>query len=732
MARALGVRSRVRAAAVVVPIVLLALAAVGGGPGSTARAADPATSASTVQAIALCPDRPGALHCLAERLSGSAPAVAARVAQATGIQPAGTPGLAPAATSSGYTPTQLRDAYQIPAATSARTVAIVDAYGAPSVESDLAQYRSTFGLPACTTADGCFTKVNQTGTAAPLPAYDSGWAGETTLDVEMVSAICPTCHILLVEATDDDSSGRPNLETAAAYAASTHPAAVSMSWGGGEWSGETSSGDPYLAAARTGVPFVAAAGDHGWGASWPAANPYVTAVGGTSLTKSGNTRGWTETVWNNNNGWATGSGCSAYESAAPWQPAAAAAVCPGRAAADVAMVADPDTGVAVYQAGGGNAGWWVYGGTSAATPMVAALYAMANTADGTDAPAAYPYLHGASAFTDVTSGSNGSCAPTTLLCTAAAGWDGPTGLGTPIGLTGFTAPATTPPAPTGTVTVRDPGAQGGWLGSPVSIDTSATDTATLALHYAATGLPAGLGIGSGGRISGSPTRAGTFSVRVTATDTAGVSGSITFTLTVREHRLVTGRAPWISGGYRVASTLTLNHGGWRLDSPTGPVAGGVTVRVQWYADGAPISGAAGYRYTVARAVQGKRLSVRLSGTRASTLAWIHTINHAGTVAAEPRLVTAVAPRIAGRYRVGATLTLRFGGWRDDRAAGPGVPGVTTRYQWYVHGVPVRGAVRGAFRLPASARGKRIAVRLTGSRPAMIGYARTLTRAGTVG
>jgi subtilase family protein len=287
-------------------------------------------------------------------------------------------------------------------------VAIVDAYDNPDAEADLATYRSSYGLPPCTTANGCFVKVNQYG-GKPYPAPDSGWASEISLDLDMVSATCPQCGIILVEANSNSTS---DLGAAINRAAVLGATQISNSWGGGEWSYETSADGSYFN--HPGVAITASSGDDGYGVEWPAASPKVIAVGGTSLYTAANTRGFTETAWN-----LAGSGCSAYEPKPAWQTDSN---CAKRAVADVAAVADPYTGVAVY-----DGGWDVYGGTSAAAPIVAAAYALTGSAASTGS---FAYDH-TDWFNDVTSGSNGSCGAFTYLCTALAGFDGPTGLGTP-------------------------------------------------------------------------------------------------------------------------------------------------------------------------------------------------------------------------------------------------------------------------------------------------------------
>jgi subtilase family serine protease len=328
-------------------------------------------------------------------------------------------GVTPAATTtytSGYQPADLQSAYALPSGNGAgKTVAIVDAYDNPNAASDLAAYRSRFGLPAVT-----FTKVNQTGGSTP-PKADVGWGQEIALDLDMASAICPNCNILLVEA---NSSSFSDLVIAVDKAASLGAYAISNSYGGGEFSTETSWESHYN---HPGIAITVSSGDNGYGVEFPAASQYVTAVGGTSLTKSGTT--FSETAWNG-----AGSGCSRYVPKPSWQSVISSTTCSKRAVADVSAVANPSTGVAVYDSYGssGGANWLVFGGTSVASPIVASVYALA----GNGASNSYPYSH-TGGLHDVKSGSNGRCRFTPSLCTAGTGWDGPTGLGTPNGVTAF-------------------------------------------------------------------------------------------------------------------------------------------------------------------------------------------------------------------------------------------------------------------------------------------------------
>jgi subtilase family serine protease len=352
------------------------------------------------------------------------------IKQVSPNEPAGirSDAVSPHATPSGYGPSDLRSAYKL-TATGSGTVAIVDAYNDPNAASDLATYRSQYGLPSCTKANGCFKQVSQTGSTSSLPANNQDWSGEISLDIDMVSAICPGCHILLVEAKSPTTA---NLGTAVNEAVALGAKYVSNSYGGSEDSTVTSADSKYYT--HPGVAITASSGDSDYdGGSFPATSPHVTAVGGTSLSRASNTRGWTEKVWNTTSySEGTGSGCSSYFAKPAFQSGVTTG-CSRRAEADVSAVADPYTGVAVYQTYGGS-GWAVYGGTSAAAPIIASTYALAGTPGSSTYPNADPYAH-RSNLNDVTSGKNGTCgAP---LCTAGTGWDGPTGLGTPNGTAAF-------------------------------------------------------------------------------------------------------------------------------------------------------------------------------------------------------------------------------------------------------------------------------------------------------
>jgi len=339
----------------------------------------------------------------------------ARARSATPARPGTTASPNAIGNNGGYDPAYLRSAYNLNVSGgSGLTVAIVDAYDDPNAAANLASYRSYFGIPACGT--GCFTKVNQRG-GTTYPAADTGWSEEISLDLDMVSAICPNCHILLVEADDNSLA---NLGAAVNEAVALGAVAVSNSYGGGEYSGETADSASYYN--HPGVAITASSGDSGYGVEFPAASGTVTAVGGTTLNQATNTgtRNATETAWSG-----AGSGCSAFVGKPTWQKDSG---CSNRTVADVSAVADPNTGVWVYDTYG-QSGWLVFGGTSVASPIVASVYALAGRPGSGDTPASYPYAQ-TSALFDILSGSNGSCGGS-YLCTAAAGYDGPTGLGTP-------------------------------------------------------------------------------------------------------------------------------------------------------------------------------------------------------------------------------------------------------------------------------------------------------------
>jgi hypothetical protein len=346
---------------------------------------------------------------------------------------------------SGYGPADFHTAYALPDnATTAQTIAIVDAYDSPTIESDLAVYSSTYGIPACTTANGCFRKVNQNGVEGSYPKKDAGWALEIALDVEAAHGICQNCKILLVEANSNLFS---DLKAAVNTAAALGATQISNSYGGPEFAGEASD----TAYDHPGIAITASAGDDGYAAEYPAASPYVVAVGGTTLNLGPSGSYGSETVWSG-----SGSGCSAYITALSWQTSDSNWALTGcgtkRGVSDVAADANPNTGASVYDTTKveGQSGWFTVGGTSLSAPLIAGVYALAG-GSSSDHPAAEPYAHQSdspASLHDITSGSNGSCGSSTM-CKGAVGYDGPTGVGTPKGIAAFGAGAggvdSTPP-----------------------------------------------------------------------------------------------------------------------------------------------------------------------------------------------------------------------------------------------------------------------------------------------
>ncbi len=488
---------------------LLAAGALAAGIGSSASAASaasapaasesaasesaaPAPSAYRVQRLCGTP-RPGAAACTAMRLVSAsltpAELQASAAAQATEAASGATPAVTYKEPFPGYlTPQDLHAAYSLPAETalsSTQTVAVVDAFDDPTAEADLGVYDEQFGLPACTSANGCFRKVNEEGKASPLPPVNGEWASEISIDVQMAHAICQDCHVLLVEAKSEEFTDLGAAVDAAVDAGATE---ISNSYAGPE--------EPAIASFFTelnadfyenpGVVVTASSGDCGYlneacpgeprAADFPADSPDVVAVGGTSLTDK--KEAWSSTVWGEG-----GSGCSEIFAAPAWQSAVSDFADTGcgteRSVADVAAIGNPNTGVDVYdstpEGTGQPTGWGVWGGTSVASPIVAAEFALAGGSHGVAYPAATLYAHlgeGGDLY-DVVSGSNGSCGE--ISCQAAVGYDGPTGVGSPIGLGAFATAGSpesiSPPAISG---IAEEGqtlteTAGTWTNSPTSI-----------------------------------------------------------------------------------------------------------------------------------------------------------------------------------------------------------------------------------------------------------------------
>lgn len=419
----------------------------GGAPGATGPAAG-ARKTLTINGASyqqVCaPPGGGRASCAAVVPLSGAPVHATRSANGvrrTSSLPADT------APNFGYWPIDLVSAYGLPfdpAVGAGMTIAIVDAFDSPTVEADLAVYRAFFGLPPCTTQNGCFKKVNARGQQRnyPTSGAGTGWTLEEALDVEAVSATCPNCKIVLVESNSDFFS---DLAVAENTAASTGAQAISNSYYGPEVDPFASPGDPPMTAfapayRHPGIVITAATGDFGFdelqlappdaGAPFPAGIPDVVAVGGTQLGFStSNARGWDEIAWSG-----SGGGCSVLFDKPSWQSGA----CRHRLSSDVSATAD---GLAVYDSADIPAGGWgVVGGTSASTPIIAGLFALGgNPSSMTGAASVYAHPH---ALNDITQGpATGTCTPV-YFCTAGQGYDGPTGMGTPNGTRAFGGTAT--------------------------------------------------------------------------------------------------------------------------------------------------------------------------------------------------------------------------------------------------------------------------------------------------
>jgi len=424
-----GHRSSVRRGALAAAAVIAAAVSAAPAPAG-ASWLHVSSSPSPTQPYLVCPDQGRGARCalVSDPTRGMRARGPVRAGAVTaGPEQEASPALSGTGVEGGFAPTDLRAAYGLPSTTAGagQTVAIVDAYNDPTAEADLAVYRSKYELPPCTASGGCFRKVSQSGGTA-YPAPNTGWAREISLDLDMVSAVCPSCHILLVEATTNEASDLAVAENEAVALGATE---ISNSFA------EPTRPVSLSAYYHPGIPITAAAGDSKYGVEWPAASPHVIAVGGTSLRPPSGRGGWIESVWPN-----TGSGCS-KEPKPAWQTDSG---CAGRTNNDVAAVADTNTPVSAYDSyETGTAPWLLLGGTSVSTPIVASAMALSNPysrsfdgAQGLYLQAAYSY----GGLDDVLSGSNGVCG--TYLCQAGTGYDGPSGVGTLRG-----APEVPPPTP---------------------------------------------------------------------------------------------------------------------------------------------------------------------------------------------------------------------------------------------------------------------------------------------
>jgi hypothetical protein len=589
------------------------------------------------------------------------PRVAHGIAPATGSGAQAPPGAG--------TPAYLQQAYDLSylsqTAGASDTVAVVDAYDDPHAEVDLAAYRSNFGLPACTTANGCFHKLNQSGGAAPLPAGNSGWEMEESLDLDAISALCPNCHLDLVEASTSSFSDMDQAEiTAAAQGAKQ----ISNSWAGG-FSGVLSGTYTF-----PGVSVIAATGDAGYdGPGWdayPAALPGVTAAGGTTLaastTGAPSPRGFNESAWTLSGGWGGGSGCDTYESKPSYQSDTG---CRGRSYSDVSADANPSTGLIVRDSG--NGGWLLVGGTSLATPLIAGYEAVT----GVGSTPQWAYSDSA-LLNDPTTGSTGSCAASiSYICNARVGYDGPTGAG----------------SISGAVVAGGPGISGPGVG------TGANNTYTQSVTFAGATLAAGVypnglatsywwqygtttaygqqtaatSIGAGhAPVATTKSLTGLsastlYHYRLVAQNSDGTTYGYDYTLTTNSLAPVATAVPTIAGTLRYGQTLSATTGSW---NPTG------TYTYQWQRGAGngwfDIAGATGSTHTLVVSDVGASLRVAVTATSSYGHATAVSGATGPVLASAP--VASAPPTISGTVRVGQALTATTGTW---------VPGGTYSYQW---------------------------------------------------
>jgi PKD repeat protein len=569
------------------------------------------------------------------------------------------------------TPAYLEQAYDLAYLSqtggSADTVAIVDAYDDPTAEADLAVYRSTYGLPACTSQSGCFKKVNENGATSPLPGADASWDSEISIDLDAVSAVCPHCHILLVEAASSyDSDLDAGVQTAASMGANQ----ISASWT------FTSSGIPSGSYTFPGIATVAATGDQGYVGpgedDYPAAFPGVTAAGGTTLTPatSAGARGFSEGAWSGG-----GSGCDVNFPQPSYQTNAG---CAGRAYADLSADGDPSTGLNVYN----NGAWGVVGGTSLATPLIAAYYAI------TGAPAATPqwaYTNSAQ-LNDVVTGSTGSCAAgISYICDAGVGYDGPTGVGSISGAAATGAPGIGGPSigsGSQNTYTQGVGSRGATIAGGIyqnGLNTTWWIQYGTTSAYGSQTAPADLGAGSApvavtGYLSGLAP-ATTYHYRLVAENSLGTTYGYDYTFT-------TAAAP------DTAPTASFS------DSPSAPFPGG---RVAFDASGS--TGGSGPAITDYQWNFGDGTAVVDTGTAASashrftrrgTYPVTLTVTSAAGSDSTTQTVTVDDPPTATFTPSGSVAapdaTVSF----DASASGPGDPGGTiTDYSWnFGDGTPV--------------------------------------------
>ena len=537
------------------------------------------------------------------------------------------------------------------------TVAVIAAYDDPTAESDLATYRSTYALGACTSASGCLTKVNQSGAPSPLPGTNSAWQMEISLDLDAVSAMCPRCKILLVEANTTSWS---DMQAAVSTAASIGADQISVSWS------SPAASPPAGSFTFPGVATVAATGDFGYTGvgqdNYPAAYADVTAAGGTKLTPASSgtgARGFAESAWSvDRAGMSAGSGCDLSLTKPPYQTDSG---CTGRAYADVSADADPSTGLVVYDSGKG--GWIVAGGTSLASPLIAAYYA----ATGLSAPTPQWAYADSALLNDPISGSNGTCGTAiTYICVARAGYDGPTGVGSISGAVADGAPGIGGPSVgTGTsnsyaqtVTSSSATLLGGVF--PNGLDTTYWWEYGTSTAYGQQTPVADIGSGRTpvtvtDTLSGLAPRT-IYHYRLVARNSLGTSYGFDYALTSAVPPPANTSPPSITGSARQGQTLYTSAGSWTPAQ--------TSFSYQWQRDTgsgfANVVGAVGYNYVLGSADLNASVRVIVTASNGSGTASATSASIGPVLSGAP--VNTAAPTISGTPQRLAMLTLNGGSW----------------------------------------------------------------------
>ncbi len=558
------------------------------------------------------------------------------------------------------------------------TVAIVDAYHDPTAEADLGQYRANYGLSACTTANGCFRQVNENGQSSPMPPNNKSWEQEISLDLDAVSAVCPNCHVLLVEAA---TNAWGDLATALQTAATMGAKQIANSYSG-YWWGTWPYTDTF-----PGVSVVAATGDHGFlnqgdtdtsahgYNNYPAALPGVIAAGGTSLAAASggqSARGYAESAWAlTSSGWGADSGC---ETALPKPAYQTDTGCTGRAYSDVSADADPSTGLNVYDSG--NGGWLLMGGTSLSTPVIAAYEAVTGIT-ASDATPQWAYTDSA-LLNDPVSGSVGTC-PQSLayLCAAGVGYDGPTGMGSISGAVAPGAPGIGGPTfSSGYVKTAAPTSLtllGGVY--PNGLDTTYYWQYGQTNAYGQQTAPVDIGAGQA-PVSVTDTLAGlitgtTYHARLVAANSTGTSYGYDFTgQTLLNGQLPPSNTtpPAITGTAQEGQTLVVSGGAWS------PAAATYAYKWQRSADGSTwsdIGGAGNQGYLLTAADVGDQIRVIVTAANSFGSATA-TASSVGPVRSGAPANSAL-PAITGTVQQGQSLSAGVGTWSPA--------GTAYTYQW---------------------------------------------------